>query len=331
MNLTFSCNFRCKYCYQVVSGNADGRLDLEKCLALVDEAADWGIVYFGMTGGEPTLFKGWMTLLEYVLSHDLSPVLTSNGTVIGRDPSIAQRLCEIGLEEITISLDASYPELHHEITNSANSFTKVVNAIRYLLEAGIRVAVKHVLTPLNFDNLEDFIDFVVGLGVAEVGISHMESGAIGSNANRIPNITATQLEVARRIVERKSKTYEGKSVIYPPIDTTCTWDENDWYPCGGLYMGMSIFPSGEVTLCDKICDVENFTFGNVFEQNLREIWEGPAFEAILNRSIDKSRIDGDCARCSKLEVCRTGCFVDSYNAFGDYFAKHPNCGGPFTE
>jgi len=329
LTLTLTCNFRCRYCYQNVSTDKQGRLDLTKCLELVREAADWGVTFFGITGGEPTLFKGWMTVLEQIISQGMSPLLTTNGTVIGTKQSIAQHLHAIGLRQIVVSLDASNPQLHHHITNSRNSFAKVVNAIRSLIDAGIRVAVKYVLTPLNIADLEDFLDFVIELGVSEVGISYMEAGAQGSHANLLPNLTQEQLDAARKLVLAKRGTCQGVCEIHPPRDAACTWGHSGWYPCGGLYAGMSIFPSGRVAICDKLGDVDLFTYGNVFEQSLHEIWNGDAFRELRARTVDKSRIDPDCANCSKLNLCRTGCPVDSMKAFGDYFAKHPNCGGPF--
>ncbi len=329
LNLTLACNFRCRYCYQVVSVDGHGRLDLPKCLDLVDEAADWGVAYAGMTGGEPTLFPGWLNLLERILSHGMGPVFTTNGTVIGSRPELARRMREIGLREITVSLDAPTPELHHRITRSKGSFAKVVRAIRHLVEAGVRTTIKTVLTPLNAGAVGDLVDFVVDLGVAELGISYMEAGADGAPANREHRISPEQLARVREVVLGKRELYEARCAIHPPRAGECAWGESDWYPCGGLYTGMSIFPSGDVTICDKMGGLPEYSYGNVFDQGLREIWEGERFRELRRRTLDRERISADCAACSKLSVCRTGCPLDSYVASGDYLAKHPLCAGPF--
>lgn len=329
VTLTLACNFQCRYCYQKVASSSQGKLNLSKCLELAQEAAEWGVAYMGMTGGEPTLFKGWITLLERILSLGLSPILTTNGTVIGTDRSIAQHLKSIGLEYLTVSLDASKPELHHYITNSQNSFDRVVNAIKYLIEADIRVSVKHVLTVFNIGCIEDFLDFMVDLGVSEVGVSYMEAGAPGSNANLIPNLTSPQLKEARRIIQAKRDVYREICEIQPPRDGACQWGETDWYPCGGMFIGMSVFPSGKVGICDKLGEVDLFTYGNVFQHTLKELWESSSLQGLRDMTIDKSCIDKECKGCSKLNMCRTGCFVDSMKASGDYFKKHPNCSGPF--
>ncbi|WP_081159903.1 radical SAM/SPASM domain-containing protein [Ensifer aridi] len=329
ITLTFSCNFRCSYCYQDNRQRSDRRWSLSKCLELLDEAADWGVVFAGFTGGEPTIFDGWLELLERTLTRGMIPVFTSNGTVIGTDPDIALRLKDAGMEEVTISLDVCSPELHDQVTRTSGHFPKVVDAIRFLRAAGIRVLIKSVLTPMTQHAVEETIDFLVDLGVGGIGISYMESGAINSAANCAPNVTPEELSRVRDRIEQKREQYSHLCNIEPPEDANKLWTETDWYPCGGMISGMSIFPSGDVSVCDKMHGVKAFTLGNVFDSGLKEIWNSDAFARLCERATDPEVVDSDCAICSKLHLCRTSCFVDSFNVTGSYFGKDPSCGGPF--
>ncbi|WP_269585593.1 radical SAM/SPASM domain-containing protein [Roseibium sp. Sym1] len=329
ITLTFKCNFNCSYCYQDLL-QPDGKMwTFDKCLGLVDEAADWGVVFLGLTGGEPTIFKGWLELIERGLSRGMIPTMTSNGTVIGTSPEYAQRLAAAGMKEITISFDAPNAELHDEITRSKGQFPKVLKAIEHLVDSGIRVVIKCVLTPKNRHLIVPMIDMLADLGVSEIGISYMESGALNSGANLSDNISTGELLEVRKAVLAKRDEYMSVCTIHPPKDATRKWGQDDWYPCGGINMGMSIFPSGDVSVCDKMHGVKDFTYGNVFDSGLRAIWQGDAFQALRERTVDPARIDPDCAKCSKLHMCRTSCFVDAFNQSGKYLAKDPNCGGPF--
>ncbi|WP_026379725.1 radical SAM/SPASM domain-containing protein [Afifella pfennigii] len=329
ITLTFQCNFACSYCYQDLSQTGDRRWDLGKCRELIEEAADWGVVFLGLTGGEPTIFKGWLELLEHGLERGMIPVMTSNGSVIGGDRSIAERLAAAGMREMTISLDAGTPALHDAVTGSRGHFPRVLNAIRHLVDAGIRVVVKSVLTPATQHGVDEMIDLLVSLGVAEIGITQMEGGAVGSGANSAPGLSLAERQLVRETVLARRARYAGLCAIHPPKGNGRPWREDEWYPCGGLNMGMSIFPSGEVTVCDKMHGVKDFTYGNVFAAGLKEIWNGEAFAALRARTLDQALVDPDCARCSKLGHCRTACFVDAFNATGSYYAKDPHCGGPF--
>jgi radical SAM protein with 4Fe4S-binding SPASM domain len=328
LNLTFRCNFRCVYCYQALSESPD-TLPFERWIELIEESAEWGVVYVGLTGGEPTLFPGWLRLIERIIALGMTPLLTTNGAVIGRSPEIAQHLARIGLRDATISLDASTRKLHQVITDSPESFVSVINAVRYLTAENIRVSVKYVLNQLNKHDVGEFIDSAIQLGAAEIGISYKEAGAVGSKANVLPGLSAADLADAREIVLAKRRAYEGKCQIHPPEDRTRLWDEKSWYPCGGPNLGMSVFPSGDVSFCDKLYGIDEFKIGNILEEGIKTIWSGDALASVRSRSVDKRRIDQDCVRCSELQVCRTGCFVESYQASGKYFAKHPNCGGPW--
>ncbi|QND61896.1 radical SAM/SPASM domain-containing protein [Mesorhizobium huakuii] len=327
--LTFNCNFSCSYCYQDRHQRSDRRWNLNKCLELLGEAADWGVVFVGLTGGEPTLFDGWLQVVERTLTLGMIPAMTSNGTVIGTCPDIALRLAAAGMEEMTISLDVPSPQLHDQVTRSRGHFPKVIDAIRFLRAAGIRVVVKSVLTPTTQHAVEETIDLLVDLGVAEVGISYMESGAIKSPANRARKISSKELARVRNRIERKREQYAQICAVHSPKDSIGKWNDSEWYPCGGINMGMSIFPSGDVAVCDKMHGVRAFTYGNVFSAGLKAIWDSEAFAVLRARTANPKVVDPDCARCSKLHLCRTSCFVDSFNVTGSYFCKAPSCGGPF--
>lgn len=329
INLSFLCNFRCRYCYQIILNKNNGKLDLNKCLMLIREAAEWGVAYVGITGGEPTLFDGWMILLEEILGLGMNPVITTNGVIIGSRPDITAHLKAIGIKEITVSLDASTPELHHYITRSYNTFSKVIDAITYLVNSGIRVLVKCVLTRDNMEDIENLIDFLVKLGVSEIGISHCEAGASGSEANLISPLSSNEIATVCEKVEMKRRQYSGICNIHPPRNALQMLDSNSWYPCGGLYTGMSILPSGKVSICDKLGEDTPFIYGDVYKNSLKEIWEGDDFKRLRIQTEDVRIIDTDCSKCSKLKACRTSCFVDSVQLKGNYFAKNPRCGGPF--
>ena len=57
-------------------------------LEIIDEAADWGVVFFGLTGGEPTIFKGWLEVVERVLERGMVPSLD----VSLQSPNVSPRL-----------------------------------------------------------------------------------------------------------------------------------------------------------------------------------------------------------------------------------------------
>jgi radical SAM protein with 4Fe4S-binding SPASM domain len=328
INLSFACNFRCRYCYQTATPG-HGKLDLDTCLRLIREASEWGVAYAGLSGGEPTIFNGWMTLLEDIIRRGMNPVFTTNGVVIGRNPDITKELKRIGLKEITVSLDASSPDLHHYITRSHDTFSPVTNAISTLIDSGIPVSVKCVLTKYNMDDIGKLIDLVVRLGGKQIGVTICGFGSRGSGANQMIALSNDEIQVVCETVRVKQEQYRGMCSVHPPNYVKGLWDSHSWYPCGGLFAGMSIHPSGKVSICDKLGDDTPFIYGDVFKNSLREIWDSNDFRRLWDSTVDSTVIDEDCSRCSRLRECRTSCYIDSFEVHGKYFAKHPLCGGPF--
>jgi radical SAM protein with 4Fe4S-binding SPASM domain len=332
LSLTHQCNFKCEYCYAEVtslppSKNNDQLLDLSKCLSLVDEAAKIGVIYVAITGGEPTLFKGWLDVALKILELKMIPVMTTNGSIITRQQ--LEILASAGMKDLTISLDTSLPNLHHKITSTNGTFKRVVDAISNSVNVGIHTIVKCVVTKSNLENISDFIDFVVSLGVKECGITYMDVGARNSCSTTVnPQIKYEDLIKLREIVFHKREEYQGKCEIWPPKDPKAK-HPSGFVPCGGMYYSIGINERGNVNICEKLLNEEEFMLGNIFQQTLEQIWNGASYEKLRQKTLNSLIIDPICQGCNKLNVCRTGCFIQSLIDTGSPFTKDPNCGGPY--
>lgn len=333
ISVTQRCNFKCEYCYTTpIDADSSAKestkwLDLPKVLSLLEEAAEIGTIFVLITGGEPTLFKGWMDVVLKTLELNMIPVLTTNGSIITRQQ--LETLAAAGMPEITFSLDAPSPELHHKITQTNHTFDRVTTAIRNSVEVGLHTLVKCVLTTSNYENIPKFIDFVVGIGVQELAITYMEPGDRNSCATKFnPQVKYEDLIALRQIVLQKRQEYKGKCTIWPPKDPK-EKHYTGFVPCGGLYNGMSINAKGGVNICDKLISEEDFIYGDTFKQSLKDIWEGERLRKLRVKTLDSLVIDPICQGCAKLYICRTGCYVKSLIETGNPFDKDPDCGGPY--
>lgn len=334
INVTQHCNFKCEYCYTTPTGTDHSSvkettkfLDLPKVLSLLEEAAELGTIFVLITGGEPTLFKGWMDVILKILELNMIPVLTTNGSVITRQQ--LETLAAAGMPEITFSLDAPFPQLHHKITQTHNTFDRVIAAIQNSVDVGLYTLVKCVLTTSNYKSISELIDFVVGMGIQELAITYMEPGDRNSCATKLnPQVRYEDLIALRQIVLQKRQDYKGKCDIWPPKDAK-EKHHTGFVPCGGLYNGMSINAKGEVNICDKLISEEDFIYGDTFKQSLKNIWEGEKFHNLRVKTLDSLVIDPICQGCAKLYICRTGCYVKSLIETGNSFSKDPDCGGPY--
>jgi radical SAM protein with 4Fe4S-binding SPASM domain len=132
----------------------------------------------------------------------------------------------------------------------------------------------------------------------------------------------------RPIILQKREEYKEKCTIWPPKDPTQKHHKG-FLACGGMYDGMSINAKGGVSICDKLFDEEDFIYGDIFKQPLKEIWEGKKLRELRDKTLNPLVIDPVCQGCAKLYICRTGCYIKSLIEKGDPFRKDPDCGGPY--
>ncbi|MBL4683699.1 MAG: radical SAM protein, partial [Nannocystaceae bacterium] len=144
VSLTDRCNYRCTYCMPDGRVTYDPRssvLTLEEIVRIVAEFARAGVSRVRLTGGEPTLRRGIVSLvseLSALLVGDgpqrLSVTLTTNGE---RLADVAAPLAAAGLDGITVSLDTLDPERFTAITRRGN-LDRVVAGIAAARAAGLR-------------------------------------------------------------------------------------------------------------------------------------------------------------------------------------------------
>ncbi len=144
ISVTDRCNLRCRYCMP-----EEGiKLLRHEDILTFDEITDFtgvavakGITKVRITGGEPLVRKGIVTLVSMIAAidgiKDLS--MTTNGTLLGQ---FADDIHNAGLHRINISLDTIDPEKYSNITRNGN----VNDVFR-----GIEAAKKANLVPVKIN------------------------------------------------------------------------------------------------------------------------------------------------------------------------------------
>lgn len=118
----------------------------------IDALSKIGLIYYSISGGEPTLVKDLPERLAYAASKIPYVHLVTNGSTMTED--LARRLGETGIQEISVSLDG-LEEFHNTMRGISNAFEKAWNAIQLLRQYAprVEVVVNSILTPYNLDSL----------------------------------------------------------------------------------------------------------------------------------------------------------------------------------
>lgn len=157
--LTRKCNLSCKFCFACKQID-DLNIDLIK--KSVFYLKEEGMQCIRLTGGEPTVRKDLIEIIDFCLGLDLKVILYSN---LYKIDDFFKDLIRLPIE-ITTSIHGK-AEYHNYITG-LNSYTKTYNNILRLLESGIKVNVHSVLTGENYLDSELLIKDMLEIGIKKV-------------------------------------------------------------------------------------------------------------------------------------------------------------------
>ncbi len=183
VSVTDRCDFRCIYCmseHMTFLPKAD-LLTLEELDRLCSAFIARGVRKLRLTGGEPLVRRGVMTLFA-ALSRHLSTgaleelTLTTNGSQL---PKYARELAGYGVRRINVSLDTLDADKFRAITRWGE-LDKVLAGIDAAQAAGLKVKINAVaLKGVNEDEFGSLIEWAHGRGMDLTLIEVMPLGDVG--------------------------------------------------------------------------------------------------------------------------------------------------------
>ena len=148
--LTGRCNFGCKMCYVHNSDGSD-ELSAEQWIEIGRQAAEKGMVFLLLTGGEPFLRKDFKEIYLALKKLGLLISINTNGSLI--DDEMFDFLTENPPLRMNISLYGSSNETYTRLCGKPMFDVVSQNIIR-LHEAGISIRVNGSITPYNAGDIK---------------------------------------------------------------------------------------------------------------------------------------------------------------------------------
>ena len=183
VSVTDRCDFRCVYC---MAENMSFLpkveiLSLEELDRLCSAFIARGVRKLRLTGGEPLVRRGIMTVVNSLSRHlrtgDLDELtLTTNGSQLEK---FAQDLRAAGIRRINVSLDTLDADKFRAITRWG-SLEKVLAGIEAARSAGLKIKINAVaLKGVNEDEFPQLLEWAHGSGMDLTLIEVMPLGEIG--------------------------------------------------------------------------------------------------------------------------------------------------------
>lgn len=224
VSVTDRCDFRCVYCmaeHPSFLPKADV-LSLEEIDRLCAAFIDRGVERIRLTGGEPLVRRGIISLIESLgarLGSGLKEVtLTTNGSQI---TTMADGLAAAGVKRINISLDSLNADKFHAITRWG-SLPQVLRGIDAALKAGLKVKINTVvLKGVNDGEVPDLIRWAHGKDMDLTLIETMPTGGIdGDRIDQFMPLSVVRGELERRFTLTPSIHRTGGPARYFDVGET---------------------------------------------------------------------------------------------------------------
>ncbi len=331
--ITLACNLRCGHCGSRAGAPRPDELTTEEALRVIDDLAALGCNHVTLAGGEPTLRRDWVDLMERLVGKGVRASMISNGLTWSEE--LAARAKRAGIHRMGFSLDGL--ERTHDCVRKANKgYRKVLRAIDISVAASIPVVAVTHITRRNLAEIEELHErlrrhgvtaWQVQLGVPTGNLSEDREAILGDEEvlDLIPRLAAlNQQGLPPQVFAADNIGYYGEPEKYlRPSKAKIPF----WIGCRAGLDVLGIESHGAVKGClslpSELNGCSDFVEGNVRQRSLVDIWRDPDAFA-YNRRFRVEELRGDCAACDFGEICRGGCTWTSVAHHG-HPHQFPHC------
>lgn len=173
IEVTYRCNMRCPVCFMSAGVKlAEPSFDEIVSQMRTIRANEYDGVTLQITGGEPTVRDDLFEIVRAARDEGFEVVeLNTNGVVLGRDPSYAQRLVEAGCDNVYLQFDGVTEDVTRIMRGPGVHDLKLA-AIENCRRAGLPVVLAPaVVRGVNDHQLADIIQFAMENMDIVLGIS----------------------------------------------------------------------------------------------------------------------------------------------------------------
>ncbi len=317
LELTEKCNLNCFFCfcptaeykenYELVSEELRF-VNLKKILTILKENGVMEVRFFG---GEFATVRNWKELMQFAKDLDFFISFVSNGTLFTEEDISFIR--EIGIKECSISLHG-LKEVHDTITGSNGSFEKTVKNIQELQKSGVNVAVPFTPNKYNLPEIKKFLTVMaIDYNIKTIGINRLYKGD-----GKYGSLTLKDYRELFEIMDEVRKEY-NLAINFLDSFPRCLiplkyWKYHAYCSQGVAFAQINYL--GQIKNCASL----SVKIGNIFEENLKDIWDKRFTEF---RKL--SHLPLSCRLCPIY--CGGGCIASrtmNKNFIADEFLKMPD-------
>ena len=340
-NVTRTCNLRCVHCYSDSHAQKySGELTHEEAKRVIDDLVTFQVPAVLFSGGEPLVRPDLLELMEYAATSGLRVTLSTNGTLI--DQPTAQRLHEIGLTYVGISLDG-IGETNDLFRGKKGAFDDAVRGMRNCRAVSQKVGLRLTLTRRNCMDLHDIFNFIEAENIQRACFYHLVYSGRGNAADEL---TKAEVRRAMDIILERTRSFHERGLKKEILTVDNHADNAYLYLKLGerqsaraeeVYQWMKWNGGGANSSGIGIANIDtqgnvhpdqfwqSATLGNVKQRRFSEIWSDNSIPLLAGLRNRLPLLKGRCGQCRFKEICGGSFRVRAAQVYGDPWASDPAC------
>jgi AdoMet-dependent heme synthase len=259
LDVTYRCNERCVHCY--LDHNDHGEMTTDEIRGVLDQLAEAGVFFLTLSGGEVFMRMDFLDIVEYARSLMFCVKVKTNAFMIREKE--AQRLHDLAVNDVQVSIYSHRPEVHDAITLLPGSLERTLAGIRLLRSRGVKVVIANVLMMQNLHDHAGVMALAKELG-AHCTIDPTITPMMDGNRDVLRlGIGVPQLHEVFRESDLVGDVDEYCALPEPTNDKTL-----EQIPCSAGHTACYISPYGDLYPCVQF----PLPSGNVRRQKFIDIW-----------------------------------------------------------
>lgn len=262
---TDKCRYHCWHCSasRFMKDSGPGSDYTTKQLKYAVRALqELGVGIIGFTGGEPLLRADLEEVIATINDTSVSYVFSTG------DHLTYERACALkkaGLFGIAISIDSTDAAAHDAMRHYEGAHSQAINALINAKRAGLYTMSQTVCTRelLEGGGIYRLARYLKRLGIDEMRIMEpIPCGRLDKSNAAILTATEQQKLKQLHILFNRSPKYP-KTSVFPYVES------REQYGCGAGVQHSYMDAKGNFGPCDFLCK----TYGNIFEEDIKDIWK----------------------------------------------------------
>jgi MoaA/NifB/PqqE/SkfB family radical SAM enzyme len=295
---TTRCNLKCTFCELSYWTEKPADLTLDNIQKMVEHLPKLKRV--DLTGiGESLMNRDFFTIVKFLKSRGMYVTLNDNFTLMTE--KAAQRIVELGIDQIFLSLDGATKETYEQIRVGAN-FDKVISNTRRLLqtkrEMGKKrpeVKINTVVCSINYHELPAIVELAHDIGIGMVQFVN----AITFESTEHVATTGVQPEVQAIFQKTLERAHQLGVLVKIELFDKLPVQQCDfpWKRNFVTYDGY-VHPCCYTTQTGDRRAQNRRSFGNLSKYSFEEIWNSDVYAA-FRRKMRKGVLPHACEHCPK--------------------------------